>query len=279
VREDHATGTHCNNHQLRADACGGNQWSNDAACGDSRNGRGTQGDTQHRRDRPRHQDWGDVGVMHHGGDVLVHAAINQNLFERTATTDDQQHHGNDFDRGGQGIVNLIHGTATVQTEGEQRNQDRNQGRHDRIAEELSYAEHRMTFRQNHFTDGTQSHQHHRHQRGPDADGKAWHFCFGEGFCAVQTFRDWLVDTFQATCKDRTGQNNGWDRQDSTKQQGFTHISMEDGGDSGRARVRRQEAVRHGQRSGHWHAHIQQGGMLAEAAMVKTSGSISTKPTS
>ncbi len=115
----------------------------------------------------------------------------------------------------------------------------------------------MTFRQNHLRHGTHRHQDHRYQRGPDADAKARHLFFSEGFCAVQTFRDRLVDTFQETCVYRTGENNGRDCQNRTKQQGFAHICMENSGDSSRTRVRWQEAVRYGQRRSHRHANVQQ----------------------
>ena len=40
---------------------------------------------------------GTFGFMHHRSDVFVHAAVNQHLLERTATADDQGHHGNNFD--------------------------------------------------------------------------------------------------------------------------------------------------------------------------------------
>ncbi len=115
----------------------------------------------------------------------------------------------------------------------------------------------MTFRQNHLRDGAHRHQDNRNQRGPDADAKAWHLFFGEGFCAVQTFRDWLIDAFQEARVHRTGENNGRDGQNRTKQQGFTHICVENGGDSSRTRVRRQETVRDGQRSSHRDTNVQQ----------------------
>ena len=115
----------------------------------------------------------------------------------------------------------------------------------------------MTFRQNHLRHGAHCHQNNRDQRGPDADAKAWHLFFSEGFCAVQTFRDWLINAFQETCVYRTGENNGRDCQNRTKQQGFTHICVENGGNSGWTRVRWQEAVRYGQCRSHWHANVQQ----------------------
>ena len=195
--------------------------------------------------------------MHHRGDVFIHAAINQNLFKRTAAADDQQHHGDDFDRRAQGIVNLIHATSTVQAEGEEGNQHRNQGSHNRVAEEFSHAQESMTFWQNHLRHGAHRHQHNRYQRGPDADAKAWHLFFREGFSVVQTFRNRLVDPFQAACKHRACEDNGRDSQNSTEQQGFTHIGMEDGRDCGRARVRWQEAVRDGERRRHRNANEQQ----------------------
>ncbi|MOA25002.1 hypothetical protein D3C78_1457040 [compost metagenome] len=115
----------------------------------------------------------------------------------------------------------------------------------------------MAFWQNHFGNRTHRHQNNRYQRGPDADAKAWHLFFSEGFRAVQTFRNRLVDAFQATSKYRTGQNNGWDRQNRTEQQGFTHICVENGRDRGWTWVRWQEAVGDRQRSGHRHTNIQQ----------------------
>ncbi len=95
--ENDGAGTDCNNHQLRAYAGRRNQRRHYPTCGDSCNGCGTQRDTQDRSDRPCHQQRRNVRAVHHGGDVFVHAAINQNLFEGTATTDDQQHHRDDFD--------------------------------------------------------------------------------------------------------------------------------------------------------------------------------------
>ncbi|CZV94309.1 Uncharacterised protein [Enterobacter cloacae] len=195
--------------------------------------------------------------MHHGRDVFIHTAIDQNLLERTATADDQQHHGNDFDGRGQRVVDLIHGTTAVQAEGEHRDQHRNQRGHHRVAEELSNGQERVTFRQNHLCHGAHRHQDHRDQRGPDADAKARHLFFGEGFRAVQTFRNRLINAFQEAGINRACQNHGWDGQNRTEQQGFTHIGVENGGDSGWARVRWQEAVRHGQRCCHWYTDIQQ----------------------
>ena len=115
----------------------------------------------------------------------------------------------------------------------------------------------MAFRQNHLRHGAHCHQDNRDQRGPDADAKAWHLFFSEGFCAVQTFRDWLIDAFQETRVYRTGENNGRDCQNRTKQQSFTHICVENGGNSGWTRVRWQEAVSNGQRSRHRHTNVQQ----------------------
>ena len=115
----------------------------------------------------------------------------------------------------------------------------------------------MTFRQDHLCHGAHRHQDHRYQRGPDADAKARHLFFREGFGAVQTFRNRLINAFQEAGINRARQNHGWDRQNRTEQQGFTHIRVEDGCDSGWTRVRRQEAVSHGQRRSHWHTDIQQ----------------------
>ena len=115
----------------------------------------------------------------------------------------------------------------------------------------------MAFRQDHLRHGAHCHQDHRYQRGPDADAKAWHLFFSEGFGAVQTFRNRLINAFQEAGIHRACQNYGRDRQNRTEQQGFTHIGVEDGGDGGWTRVRRQEAVGHGQRSSHWHTHEQQ----------------------
>ncbi len=115
----------------------------------------------------------------------------------------------------------------------------------------------MTFWQNHLRDGAHRHQDNRNQRGPDADAKARHLFFSKGFRAVQTFRDWLIDAFQETCVHRTGENHGRDGQNRTKQQGFTHICVENGGNSGWTRVRRQESVCDGQRSSHWYTNVQQ----------------------
>ncbi|SAA08254.1 Uncharacterised protein [Enterobacter roggenkampii] len=257
MRENHATGTDGDNHQLRAHARGGNQRRNDAACGDRCNGRRTQRNTQNRGNRPGHQERRHVGFMHHGSDVFVHAAVDQNLFERTATADDQQHHGNDFDGRGQRVVDLIHGAAAVQTESEHRDQHGNQRCHHRVTQEFCNGQERMTFWQNHLCHGAHRHQDHRYQRGPDADAKARHLFFGEGFGAVQTFRNRLINAFQEAGINRACQNHRWDRQNRTEQQGFTHVGVEDGRDSGWARVRRQEAVGHGQRRGHWHTDIQQ----------------------
>ena len=115
----------------------------------------------------------------------------------------------------------------------------------------------MTFRQQHLSYRTQGHQHHWHQRGPDADAKARHFFFGKCFLIVQTFRNRLVDAFQETGVDRAGQYNGRDTEQRTVEQGFAHIRMENSGDSGRAWVRRQEAVGNGKRGRHRDTHIQQ----------------------
>ncbi|CZV39896.1 Uncharacterised protein [Enterobacter cloacae] len=108
MRENHATGTDGDNHQLRAYARGRNQRGNDTASGDRRNGCRTQRNTQNRSNRPGHQERRHVGFMHHGSDVFVHAAVDQNLLECAAAADDQKHHGNDFDGRGQRVVDLIH---------------------------------------------------------------------------------------------------------------------------------------------------------------------------
>ncbi|SAF22480.1 Uncharacterised protein [Enterobacter cloacae] len=115
----------------------------------------------------------------------------------------------------------------------------------------------MTFRQDHLRHGAHRHQNNRYQRSPDADAKARHLFFGEGFGAVQTFRNRLINAFQEAGIDRACQDYRWDRQNRTEQQGFTHICVENGGDSGWARVRRQEAVGNGQRRSHWHTDEQQ----------------------
>ena len=106
--EDNAAGAHGDNHQFRAHAGGGDQRRGDTARGDSRNGGGTQGDTQYRGNRPRHKQRGHIGFMHDRSNVFIHAAIDQHLLEGAAAADDQQHHGDDFNRGGQRIVNLLH---------------------------------------------------------------------------------------------------------------------------------------------------------------------------
>ena len=108
MRENHTTGTHRNNHQLRANTRRCNQRCRDTTRSDCRNGCGTQRDTQYGSNRPGHQQRRNVGFVHHGSNVFVHAAVYQHLLERTATTDDQQHHRNDFDGRNQRVVNLIH---------------------------------------------------------------------------------------------------------------------------------------------------------------------------
>ncbi|SAF77241.1 Uncharacterised protein [Enterobacter hormaechei] len=255
--ENHAARTDRDNHQLRAYARGRNQRRNDTTRGNRRNGCRAQRDTQHRGNRPCHQERRYVGFMHHGSNVFIHAAVDQHLLKRAATADDQQHHGNDFDGRGQRVVDLIHGTTTVKTEGEHGDQDRNQRCHHRVAQEFRNGQERVTFRQNHLCYGTHCHQDHRHQRGPDADAKARHLCICEGFGAVQAFRDGLINAFQEARINRTGQDNRWDRQNRTEQQGFTHVGVEDGGDSRWTRMRRQEAVGDGQRRSHRYAYEQQ----------------------
>ena len=101
--------------------------------------------------------------MHDRGDVFIHAAIHQHLFEGAAAADDQQHHGDNFDRRGQRVVDLLHGTPTVQAEGEQGDENRNQGRHYRVAEELGNRQEGVAFRQDHLGNGTHRHQDHRYQ--------------------------------------------------------------------------------------------------------------------
>ncbi len=108
VRENHTTGTNRNNHQLRANTRRCNQRCRDTTRSDCRNGCGTQRDTQYGSNRPGHQQRRNVGFVHHGSNVFVHAAVYQHLLERTATTDNQQHHRNDFDGRNQRVVNLIH---------------------------------------------------------------------------------------------------------------------------------------------------------------------------
>ncbi len=181
MREDNAAGANGDNHQLRADAGGGDQRRGDPARGDGGYGRRTQRDTQHRGDRPRHKQRRHVRFVHDRGDVFIHAAIHQHLLEGAAAADDQQHHGDDFNRRGQGIVDLLHGAAAVQTEGEQGNQYRNQGGHHRVAEELGNWQEGVAFRQDHLSHGAHRHQDHRNQRGPDADAKAGHLFFSEHF--------------------------------------------------------------------------------------------------
>ena len=115
----------------------------------------------------------------------------------------------------------------------------------------------MAFWQDHFRHGTHRHQDDRYQRGPDADAKTRHLFFREGFRAVQTFRDRLINPFQEAGINRAGQDHRRDCQNRTEQQGFTHIGMEDGGDRGWTRVWWQETVRNGQRGGHRYTDIQQ----------------------
>ena len=255
--EDNAAGANGDNHQLRADAGGGDQWRGDPARGDGGHGRRTQRDTQHRGDRPRHKQRRHVRFVHDRGDVFIHAAIHQHLLEGAAAADDQQHHGDDFNRRGQGIVDLLHGAAAVQTEGEQGNQYRNQGGHNRVAEELGNWQEGVAFRQDHLSHGAHRHQDHRNQRGPDADAKAWHLFFSEHFRVMQAFRDRLIYPFQEARKHRSRQDNRRDSQNGAVEQRFAHIGMEDGGDRGRTRMRRQEAVGDGERGCHRYADVQQ----------------------
>ena len=74
---------------------------------------------------------------------------------------------------------------------------------------------------------------------------------------MQTFRDRLVDAFQAARVNRARQNDGRNRQQGTVQQGFTHVCVEDGRDSSWARVRRQEAMGYRERGSHRHTDVQQ----------------------
>ncbi|OMP13876.1 hypothetical protein COLO4_00758, partial [Corchorus olitorius] len=119
--------------------------------------------------------------MHHAGDVFIHATVHQHLFKGATAADDQQHHGNDFDRVSDGAHHLIHAAATVKAKGEDGNQHRNQRRHDRIAKKFRIRQQHMAFRQQHFCHGTQRHQDHRHQRRPHANAKTRHLRFAESF--------------------------------------------------------------------------------------------------
>ncbi|CNU06987.1 Uncharacterised protein [Salmonella enterica subsp. enterica serovar Bovismorbificans] len=114
----------------------------------------------------------------------------------------------------------------------------------------------MAFWQNHLGNRTHRHQNNRNQRRPDADAKARHLFFRKSFRAVQAFWDRLIDAFQETGVNRSGKDHGRDRQNRTKQQRLTHIGMENRGDCGWTRVRRQEAVCDGERRGHRHADVQ-----------------------
>ena len=195
--------------------------------------------------------------MHDRGDVFIHAAIHQHLFEGAAAADDQQHHRDDFNRRSQGIVDLLHGAAAVQTEGEQGDQYRNQGGHHRVAEELSNRQEGVALRQDHLGHGAHRHQDHRYQRGPDADAKARHLFFCEHFRVMQAFRDRLINAFQEARKHRPCQDNRRDSQNGAVEQRFAHIGMEDGGNRGRTRMRRQEAVGDRERGGHRYTDVQQ----------------------
>ena len=115
----------------------------------------------------------------------------------------------------------------------------------------------MPFRQDHFRHGAQRHQNHRHQRGPDADAKARHLRFAEGFRVIKPFGDRLIDIFQKARINRPGEDHRWDRQQRAEQQGFAHIGVKQSGDSGRTRMRRQKTVGDGKRRRHRHADIKQ----------------------
>ena len=115
----------------------------------------------------------------------------------------------------------------------------------------------MAFRQNHLGHGAHRHQDNRDQRGPDADAKARHLFFSEGFRVMQPFRNRLIDTFQEARINRAREDNRRDRQNRTEQQGLAHVGMENSGNRRRARVRRQEAVGHGERGRHRDADIEQ----------------------
>ena len=67
---------------------------------------------------------------------------------------------------------------------------------------------------------------------------------------MQAFRNRLIDTFQEARVNRPRKDNRRDRQNRTEQQGFTHVGMENSGNGSRARVRRQETVRDGERGRH-----------------------------
>lgn len=70
--------------------------------------------------------------------------------------------------------------------------------------------------------------------------------------------DKIIDFVEkpANPPNRSGKDHGRDCQNRTKQQRLTHIGMENRGDCGWARVRRQEAVCDGKRRGHRHADVQ-----------------------
>ena len=74
---------------------------------------------------------------------------------------------------------------------------------------------------------------------------------------MQAFRDRLINAFQETGENRAGENNRRDSQNGAVEQRLTHIGVEDGGDRGRTRVRRQEAMGDGERGGHRYADVQQ----------------------
>src|SRR5471030_190106 len=198
-----------------------------------------------------------MAAVHDVGDIRLYTAFDQHLFKGTATADNQQHHGNDFDRLGDGFHHFGHGTATIQTKSEDSNQHRNQRGHHRITKEFRVRQNYVAFRQNHFAHRAERHQNYRYQRCSDAHAKAWHLFFGKSFWVEQTFRYRLVDPFQETGKQRASNDHRWHRQQGTVEQRFAHIRVENGGNRGRAWVRRQEAVGNGQRSSHRYADIQQ----------------------